>query len=203
MQEGLVGWDLISLYTHMSREEKIFVLYLVLVLAFSLLRSWKLVRKLWFFSRERRGSSHQPNLGAADLLAAGALANKLARAKDLSDESQETYLQIVEAARPRFDYLWEQSAAKVVLMKNLSILTLILSGLVLSYYLMRFIAIWPIPSCGDCSGGPAELFVPFVLGLAVSAVLYALSSFFAGTLARRRAEWNLFVAKVNDQYKGD
>jgi hypothetical protein len=203
MQDGQVGWDLISVYRHMSREEKIFVLYLVLVLVFSLLRSWKLARELWFFSRERRGSSHQPNLGAADLLATRAMANKIARAKHLADESPETYLQIVEGARPRFDYLGEHSAAKIVGMRDLSILTLILSGLVSSYDLMKVIAIWPIPSCGDCSGGPAELLVPFVLGLAVSSVLYVVSNLFAGTLAQRRAEWNLFVANVNSQHKNE
>jgi hypothetical protein len=182
----------------MSRVEKIFVLCLVLVLAFSLLRSLKLARELWLFFRESRGSSHQRNLGASDLLATRALANELARANDFSEESRETFL---VDARSRFDYLWEQSAAKVAVMKNLSILILILSGLVLSSDLMKLIAIWPIPICGDCSGGPAELLLPFAFGLAVSAVLYAFSSLFAGTLARRRAEWNLFVANANNQHK--
>jgi hypothetical protein len=119
----------------------------------------------------------------------------------LSDENRETRLEIVEGARSRFDYLWEQSAAKVAVMKNLSILTLILSGLMLSYDVMKIIAIWSMPICGDCSGGPAELLIPFAFGLAVSAVLYAFSSLFAGILARRRAEWNLFVANANNRHK--
>jgi len=201
MQEGQIGWDLISLSKHMGRVEKIFVLCLVLVLAFLLLRSWKLARELWLFFRESRGSSHRRNLGAADLLATRAMVNKLARANDLSDESHETFLEIVEGARSRFDYLWEQSAAKVAVMKNLSILTLILSGLVLSYDVMKLIEIWSVPICGDCSGGPAELLLPFAFGLAVSAVLYSFSSLFECTLARRRAEWNLFLANANEQHK--
>lgn len=201
MQGGEIGWDPISLYKVMGLDAKVFGLYLLLVLGFSLSRSVQLGRKLWLFFGDRRGSSHQRNLGAADLLATRALANKLACANDLSEESREIFLEIVDGARSRFDYLWDQSAAKVAVMKNLSILTLILSGLMLSYDVMKIIAISPIPVCGDCSGGPAELLLPFVFGLAVSAVLYAFSSLFAGTLARRRAEWNLFVANANNQHK--
>ncbi len=207
MQEWQVGWDLISLYKIMSREATTFVLYLAFVLVFSFLRSLRLARKFWLFSPERRGSSHQPNLGTADLLATGALANNLARAKELSDESPETSLQIVKAARPRFEYLWEQSAAKVAVMKNLSILTLILSGLVLSYDLMGslrwFLQIQNRSQLGNFAGGPDLLPVTLVLGFAVSAVLYALSTVFGSVLARRKAEWNLFVANVKDQHEVD
>jgi hypothetical protein len=195
-----VGWDPISLYKEMGLDAKVFGPYLLLVLGFSLSRSVQLGRRLWFVSASRLNAPHSVN-PAADLLATWALANKLARANDLSDENRETRLEIVEGARSRFDYLWEQSAAKVAVMKNLSILTLILSGLMLSYDVMKIIAIWSMPICGDCSGGPAELLIPFAFGLAVSAVLYAFSSLFAGILARRRAEWNLFVANANNRHK--
>ncbi len=201
MQGGEIGWDPISLYKVMGLDAKVFGLYLLLVLGFSLSRSVQLGRKLWLFFRDRRGSSHQRDLGAADPLATRALANKFAGANDLPEESRETSVEIVEGARSRFDYLWERSAAKVAVMKDLSILTLVLSGLVLSYDVMKIIAIWPIPVCGDCSGGPAELLIPFAFGLAVSAVLYSCSSLFASTLARLRAEWNLFAANANNQQK--
>ncbi len=91
-------------------------------------------------------------------------------------------------------------------MKNCAILTLILSGLVLSYDLMKFLTALQIERpLGDLdiAGGPAEMLVPLVLGFAVAAVLYALSSLYAGALARRKAAWNLFVTKVDSQHKTD
>jgi hypothetical protein len=59
MQGGEIGWDPISLYKVMGLDAKVFGLYLLLVLGFSLSRSVQLGRKLWLFFRDRRGSSHQ------------------------------------------------------------------------------------------------------------------------------------------------
>lgn len=200
MLEGMVGWDLISLYKHMAGNERVFILYLMLILVFSLVRSLRLGWKLWLFSPTGRVLSDQRKPDASDLLAAIALANKLPN----KDKTTETPWQVVEIARPRFEYLWEQSVTRVAAMKNFAVLSLILSGLVLSYDFMRFLTFMQIERpLGDLdvAGGPAELLAPLVLGFAVAAVLYALSSFYAGALARRKAAWNLFVARVSDQHK--
>jgi hypothetical protein len=137
-------------------------------------------------------------------LAASALANNLASARDLSEAPPDRYLEMVKAARSKFDYLWEVSTAKVTVMRNLSILTLILSGLVLSYDVIRNprqFQVQPKSELLDFAGGPELFLVTIVLGLGVSSLLYALSTLLASVLARRRAEWNLFVAKTAQEGK--
>jgi hypothetical protein len=208
MQE--IGLDPLSLYKEMGCDAKVFGLYLLLVLGFSLSRSVQLGRKLWFVSAARSIPPHSMNPNAADLLAAQAMANRL-RTRDSSNEGTTSERKnessgIVEEAMPLFDYLWERSATRVSDIKNLAILTLILSGVVLSCDVRRVLAhiqIFIHPGDFDVAGGPADVLVPFVLGFAVSAVLYALSSIYAGALARRRAAWNLFVAKASTQHKAD
>lgn|SRR5690242_12403835 len=120
-----------------------------------------------------------------------------------------TISQIAEGLRPSFKYQWEANAANIAVMRNLAILTLILSVLVPSYALMQNFTDFVLATASivnhaggdfDFAGGPARLFIPIVLGLAVSAVVYALSSFYADVLARRRVKWNILIAKVSDRY---
>jgi hypothetical protein len=75
MDGGMVGWDLISLYKHMSGNDRVFIVYLMLIFAFSLARSLRLVWRLGFFSPASRVPSDQPKADASDLLVAIALAN--------------------------------------------------------------------------------------------------------------------------------
>jgi hypothetical protein len=209
MQQGQVGWDLISLERQMPWEDKAFVLYLVVVLVFSLLRSLRLAWNIWFFSA-RGVSTRQVKLDAANQLVANALANRLPSPANLpsggsapsnKEERAETPCQVVENARPKFEYLGEKCVTRVAAMKDLAFLAVILSGLVISRDLMSSLTTLQIPRRSeiDVAGGPAEMLVPLVLGFAVSALVYALSSVYSGALARRRAEWNLFVAKVYSQ----
>jgi hypothetical protein len=197
-------WDPISLYKQMSGNDRVFIVYLVLIFVFSLVRSLRLGWKLWLFSPANRVSSDQPKPDASDLLAAIALANKLPN----NDKTTEEPWQVVESARPRVEYLWEQSVTRVAAMKDFCVLTLILSGLVLSCDLMRFLTEiqsgrYPVHGDIDVAGGPAEMLVPLVLGFAVAAVLYALSSLYAGALARRKAAWNLFAANAGSQHRAE
>lgn len=200
MDEGAVGWDLISLYKEMSWNDRVFIVYLLLIFVFSLVKSLRLGWKLCFVSPASRISSDQSKPDASDSLAEIALANKLSN--DI--KATETFWQVVEGAKPQFEYLWEQSVTRVAAMKNRAILTLILSGSVLSYDLMKFLTAVQIRrhlGDADVAGGPVEMLVPLVLGFAVAAVLYALSSLYAVALARRRTAWNRFVAKAESQHK--
>jgi len=202
MLDDQVGWDPISVNHQLPWEERVFIVYLALVLVFSLARSPRLEWKLWSFSPARRVSSDQPKPDASDLLAASALANKLPN----NDKTTETSWQVVEGARPRFEYLWEQSAARIAAIRNLVNLTLILSGLVLSYDLMRiFIAVQIEMVWGGAviAEMVAEVLQAVNLGLALAAALYVLSNLYAAALARRKATWNLFVATASSQRKGD
>ncbi|MFZ3342853.1 MAG: hypothetical protein WA213_18365 [Terriglobales bacterium] len=194
--------------------DKLFCLYLLLVLVFSLSRALQLALKLWHVSRARPNSSRHRDRDAADLLVARAIANKLARPNASSNEgtnlakveSSEAGSQIVATAIPRFEYLWDKGALRVAGIKNLAILTLILSGLVLSCDLMRFLweiqsGRYPVRGDLDAIGGPWDLLAAPTLGFAVSAILYAFFSFCSGALARRKAAWRLFVANARGQYK--
>ena len=195
-------WDPISLYKQMSGRDRIFEVYLTLIFMFSLVRSLRLVWRLGFFSLASRVPSDQSKSDPSHSLAAIALANKLPN----NDKTTETSWQVVERAVPRFEYLWEQNVTRVAAMRNLAVLTLVLSGLVLSCDFMRFLTEiqsgrYPVHGDFDVAGSPAYMLVPLILGLAVSAALYALSSFYSGALARRRAEWSLFVARASSQHK--
>ena len=162
MQQIQVGWDLISVYKQMAVGAKMFVFYLVIVLVFSVLRSLHLARQLWFFPWGKGISHHKAELGAADMLAARALANKLPYASSSTDAfpqsnhgNVEARLQVAEAASARFSYLWELTVAKVTAMKRLAVFTLIFSVLIESYVLiivLSFLQVRNIPDC-DCAGG--------------------------------------------------
>jgi hypothetical protein len=113
-------------------------------------------------------------------------------------------MQVIEAARPRFDYVWEQSAASVAAMKNVVNLTIILSGLTSAYRLMEDLVGLQMQKMwggGVVTEILAEVLQLTVLGLVVSAVLYALAIFFEGVLKRRKAAWNLFVAETESPRK--
>jgi hypothetical protein len=195
---------------HLPWQDSVFVFYLVLAIALSLFKAVRLASDIWFFSPASKPSSHQLKLGPADLLAANALANKLPSLADWpslsnkTETSAEPLAQVMESARTRFDYLWEKSVARVAAMKSLAILTLILAGLVLSHDLMNALTAHQTERSlyADVAGGPAEMMVPVILGFAVSAVFYGLSSLYLAVLARRRADWNLFVAHVSSSAKG-
>ncbi len=70
-------WDPIALYKQMSGNGRVFIVYLVLIFVFSLVRSLRLGCKLWLFSPAGRVASDQRKPDASDLLAAIVLANKL------------------------------------------------------------------------------------------------------------------------------
>lgn len=216
MRESLTGSNLISLYKLMAGTDKSFCLYVLLVLVFSLPRALQLALKPWHVPRARPNSSESGDRDTPDMLVARALANKLALPNASFDESANLAKvessgagsQIVAIATPRFEYLWDKGAIQVAGIKNLAILTLILSGLVLSCDLMRFLTEiqngrYPVRGDLDIVGGPAELLVAPTLGFAVSAILYAFFSFCSGALARRKTAWHLFVANASGQYKGE
>ena len=197
-------WDPISLYKQMSRRDRIFIVYLTLISVFSLVRSLRLVWRLGFFSSASRIPSGQRKPDVSHSLAAIALANRLPN----NDKNTETPWHVVERAAPRFEYLWQQNVTRVAAMRNLAVLTLVLSGLVLSCDFMRFlteiqIGRYPVHGDIDVAGSPANMLVPLILGLAVSAALYALSSFYTGALARRKAAWNLYAANAGSQHNAE
>ena len=93
----------------------------------------------------------------------------------------------------KFTYLWEMSMARVVSLKKLALLTLLVSGLTAVALIVRFFARMQVLHAGwsgAVAGGIAEILLFLELGLFVCTALYAVSSFYAGMLTRRRIAWN-------------
>jgi hypothetical protein len=198
MQEAQVGWDPISVNHQLPLEAKLFVLYLVLVIAISFVKSVSLLRQLWPLSMKRQaaGEKTDTKTGQTDLLAGLALANKLPH-----DHSDSPPIILQEAAS-KFVYRGELCAAKVSSIQRLVPLTLLVSTLLLvegSAKILKDITIEKRVWIGLVSGTAAELLVQTTLGLLVCVALYAVSSFYEGVLTRRKAAWGYFAARALNQ----
>ncbi|MBI3474581.1 MAG: hypothetical protein HY010_02530 [Acidobacteria bacterium] len=153
MQETNVAWDPIIVDRQMPWQNKLFVLYLLLVLGISIIRSVGMARQLWL----------------------GGLLSKSKKPPDAS-----------------FLYAYEMCASKAVGIKRMAVLTLILAFVMLTDGVTNILVgiaqekqFW----LAAAAGGLAEVGVMVTLGLLVGAVLYGLSSWCEGILARRRALW--------------
>jgi hypothetical protein len=206
MQEQPIGWD--PMYeVRLPWESKLFLLYLLLVLAVSLVRSFSLVRQLWWFSASRRSlpKETQSEADRADILAASGLSNRFsyqptATGSDVLPDKKDganSYLRVLQEADNKFLYLSEMCAARIGSMKRLVPLTFLVSALLLVYgasEILTEIMTQKAAPIGFLTGRIAELLVPFALGILVCALLYAFSSLYEGALIRRRARWNYYCA---------
>jgi hypothetical protein len=127
MQESSVGWDPAYIDHYQPWQGKIFILYLLLVLMFSFVRLVSIGRQLCFGSLKRRVISDD-----------GVVADSAGRRQ----------------ADAKFLYTAEISSTKVAGMKNLAMLTLIVSGLLPLYELLDNLRILQVEKAwGLCGGG--------------------------------------------------
>lgn len=167
MQEKDVGWQ--PMYEgHLPWFTKVFVLYLALVLLVSVFRAVSLMRWLrWLRWLHKAQKEVQTQLGAA---------------------SPRTSSR-PEAAGGSFQALWEFCYAKVALIKNLSMLTFLLSLLVFAWSTTRILqgaAVQKVTGLNFLAGAMAEVLTTFSLGIIVCAVLYTFAIFYEGVLVRRK-----------------
>jgi hypothetical protein len=127
MQESSVGWDPAYIDHYQPWQGKIFILYLLLVLMFSFVRLVSIGRQLCFGSLKRRVISDD-----------GVVADSAGRRQPDA----------------KFLYTAEISSTKVAGMKNLAMLTLIVSGLLPLYELLDNLRILQVEKAwGLCGGG--------------------------------------------------
>ncbi len=209
MQETPIVWDPVY-EVRLPWESKVFLLYLFTVLAISVGRSLNLARKLGWFSVSRRTSLGKANSGiqGPDLLAASALANRLVDdlpGRLLSESGHQpkkdnatALLRLMEQAEFKFLYSWEMCSTKVESIKRLAVLTSLLSVLLLvcrATTILAYITAQKVVGNAFVAGSMAEVFVLLALGIFVCALLYAIYTFYEGTLRRRRASWKYFCAR--------
>jgi len=93
----------------------------------------------------------------------------------------------------KFPLFWESLYAKVAAIKNLSVLTLLLSVLVFAWsttQILLGVTMEKSTGVGFLAGAMAEGLTVFSLGILVCAVLYTIAIFFEAALARRRMRLN-------------
>jgi hypothetical protein len=150
VKEQLIGWD--RMYEgRLPWESRLFLLYLLVVLAVSLVRSVKLLNSGGPQADESCAGSSVPRL-------TGRPSGRL---------------RVLQQADNKFFYTWEMCAAKVGFMKRLVLLTLLLSTLVLVYGTTRIlteIMILKSAPIGFVTGSIAEVLVPFALGIFIGAL---------------------------------
>jgi hypothetical protein len=193
-----IQWDPMYEY-RLPWESRFLVLYLLFVVAVSVARSVPLLRQLWWFSVSRRRSLQKSDSenDRADLLAAAALANRFASDPEASPSGRQ--LQLAES---RFMYTWEMCSATVRSMKRLAVLTFLLSIALPAMQAAETLRrAWESKIIGTAAfaAGMSEVLMPFALGVFVCAALYAPCSLYEGMLARRRASWNYFCARVRSK----
>jgi hypothetical protein len=107
----------------------------------------------------------------------------------------------VASIETKFLFLWETCNARIQSTKTIAILTVVLSFCVAA---LGFVNICNGLMTEETSGPAAvgasgrEVFTVLAIGLFVSAFFYSISLLFEGTLARRRRDWNYFVAKIRE-----
>jgi hypothetical protein len=194
-----------------SWEERLFVLYLLVVFLIASIKSLSVARQLLWFSAKIRASSENPGNGVSDAyaLAASALANRLSwdflgHDWNISAGGQkvEASSHLLPPAERTFRYAWERCSAKVSSLKRLVVLTLLSSVLILAYRtatILMVISYLPAVRARTLSGSLAEALLLFVLGLLTGTVLYAATSLCEGALSQRRALWDYFCRTIKDQ----
>lgn len=164
MQETDVGWD--PMYEgHLPWFPKVFLVYLAVVFLLSLFRTLSLTWRL-----------HRLQKTQAQVSAQAAAA------------SPKTPLH-PEDARGSFQFSWEYCYAKVAMMKNLSMLTFLMSVLVSALWtteILKGAAMEKVTGSAFLAGAMAEVLTTFSVGIAVCAVLYALAMFCEGRVVRRK-----------------
>ena len=187
-------------------EEKLFVLYLLVIVVLAIIRSVSVGRQLWWFSKSRRVipvrlGSDDP---ASDSLAKAALANRLSRGPRLEVQSEgnaDSQLQLRREADRRFKYAWEICAEKIESTRRNVRLAVLLSVLLLAWNAERLcmsITTTKLFGIAAVSGTLVEMFDLFSLGVLVSAILYAVFGVFDSALARRKIAWNCFSENVEN-----
>jgi hypothetical protein len=194
---------------------RLFALYLIAVCGVTAFRTLKLFRSFYSLTDRAHISFETIRSGtvAPDLLAVSALKGKIAR--DLTTKrssrpdtsvdtsGRESFVKLLHSADSNFRYLWTRCAADVDSIKRLAFLTLCLSFFVVVY---GAFPTWSDQfNSANITGITALfqtvslLFQRLELGIATAAILYGISSCFARITTYRRAEWEYFHSRSENE----
>ena len=123
------------------------------------------------------------------LLSAARAISLIRRLRALRKLEQET----ATAMTSKFPLFWESLYAKTAAIKNLSVLTLLLSLLVFAWSTTQIlvgVTMEKSTGVGFLAGAMAEVLTVFSSGILVCAVLYTFAIFFEAVLVRRKMRLN-------------
>jgi hypothetical protein len=123
------------------------------------------------------------------LLSAARAISLIRRLRALRKLERETATELTS----KFPLFWESLYAKIAAIKNLSVLTLLLSLLVFAWsttQILLGVTMEKSTGVGALAGAMAEGFTGFSLGILVCAILYTIAMFFEATLVRRKMRLN-------------
>jgi len=160
MQDTSAGFDLAMEY-HLPWEQRLLILYLLVVLLFALVRAVRLtwtLHQTWRITKSESSQSHSL---------------PTARAKFLHD--WRWYVIKVESLR--------KAAVMTFLLSVLAFLYTAVNGL-------RELSVQRQIGMGALGGEGAELLTSFAVAVAVCTILYAAYGFLEGAMARKKAAWD-------------
>ena len=123
------------------------------------------------------------------LLSAARAISLIRRLRALRKLERETATELTS----KFPLFWESLYAKIAAMKNLAVLTLLLSLLVFAWsttQILLGVTMEKSTGVGFLAGAMAEGLTIFSLGTLVCAVLYTIAMFFEAALVRRKMRLN-------------
>ena len=197
--DSVIGWDPIHIWRPTPWETQLFFLYWLVIMLVTATRVLILVRQLSSFGSFKKRLSHDGVAPTPESLAASALGSRPLPATAEIEQDRTGLRSVIEQADARFIYMWRTCSAEIESMSRLARFTLLLSALTSVLALMRWatriveqksFAIWVVAQ------NIRDWMTPLCLGLIACVVMYAVTGFYEGVLARRRIAWEYFCARV-------
>lgn len=201
MQEGgEVGWDPMSVRYSPGWALRLFVLYVLGVVAVAFVRSLRLGMHLWLFpNRKLARFGQSTENGSLASITAAAFTRKFREI--LKADVARNFSSPLWRKEAHFLYFWQLYLVKVQSIKKLAILTIMVSVWVFLAHrieMFSYIGIQKITSIGLMSGGIVQSLTSLELGIVSAMLLYAQYALLEGALRRRKLAWD-FVVKSAEQ----
>jgi hypothetical protein len=212
MQDEIVGWDPIAINYTAPWETRLLLLYLLVALVFTAVRTISLARQLGWFAVGRWEPQSILSHGPQDMLASAALrdqfppllTNKTFAAIVAGGKTLNGPASLIQSTDVRFQYLWETCFTSVRSLRKLAVGTFLLSVFVLIIGLangLRKTSVQKLSWVGTVFPGVVSAsFVAFAIGILVCVMHYAAYSFCETALMRRRAAWKYFTDCNKNQF---
>jgi hypothetical protein len=207
LQEQLIGWDPTEVNRVIDVPERLYILFLFLIIVTVIARALRLYWRLGSFSVRKRISEERLQEITVDApdLAVTALKNgfdkKLISGAQsfVPQQFRSELLRRIESANIRFRYLWQSCLDDVKALKRCIRLALLLVGLIVfdqSLEMFRGIAESKVFGFGAMHGGLANVCALASIGLTVRVGVYLISMWFEGMLVLRRTRWDYLFEQL-------